>query len=158
VQIRPTLLARALAATLGAGAVAYVLELQPWMRSWGSTIVEQTRTLPGDGLVPKAGVQITQAVAVAAPCERVCAQLARVGRDRAGFHGYEHEHAFGAASRGALVAEPAGEETSRLIARTRIPSGLPSLAYAAVEVPHFLVQRRLLLGIKARAEAGAKPS
>ncbi len=156
-QIRPTLLVRALAVALGATAVAYVLELQPWMRSWGSTIVEQTRTLPGDEMVPEAGLQITQAVTVAVPCEQVCVQLALVGRDRGGFHDYEHDRALGAASRGALVTEPAGEETSRLIARTRVPTGLPSLAYAAVEVPHFLMQRRLLLGIKARAEAGAAP-
>jgi hypothetical protein len=145
---------RALAVALGAAAVAYVLELQPWMRSWGATIVEQTRTLPGDELVPEAGVQITQVVAIAAPCEQVCVQLARVGQDRGGFHGYEHGRALGPASRGALLAEPAGERGSRLIARTRIPSGLSSLAYAAVEVPHFVLQRRLLLGIKARAEAG----
>jgi hypothetical protein len=126
------------------------------MRSWGATIVEQTRTLPGDELVPRAGVQITQAVTVATPLGEVHPLLAQIGQDRGGFYGYEHRGALGPACRGTLLAEPAGDLASRLIARTRIPAGLASLAYATVEVPHFVMQRRLLLGIKARAEAGAR--
>lgn len=128
------------------------------MRSWGATIVEQTRTLPGDELVAQAGVQITQALAVAAPVEEIRSRLAQIGQDRGGFYSYEHDRDLGPARRGALLAEPTGDQTSRLIARTRIPAGLPSLAYAAVEVPHFVMQRRLLLGIKASAEASSGPT
>jgi hypothetical protein len=157
VQTRPILLARTLAVSFGAALLAYGLELQPWMRGWGATIVEQTRTLPGDELVPEAGVQITQAVTIAAPLEEVRPWLARAGQDRGGFYSYEYSRALGPASRGALLAEPAGDRASRLIARTRIPTGLASLAYAAVEVPHFVMQRKLLLGIRARAEADTRP-
>ena len=45
------------------------------------------------------------------------------------------------------------DHRTRLIARTRMPRGLPSLAYAIfVEAPHFIMERKMLLGIKARAE------
>lgn len=41
----------------------------------------------------------------------------------------------------------------RLIARSRIPRGIPSLAYAIfVEGPHFIMERKMLLGLKLRAE------
>jgi hypothetical protein len=45
------------------------------------------------------------------------------------------------------------EERSRLIARGRVPQGPLSLAYAVLlELPHFIMERRMLLGIKERAE------
>jgi hypothetical protein len=40
-----------------------------------------------------------------------------------------------------------------LIARGGVPSGLGAVAYGVLmEIPHFLMERRMLLGIKARAE------
>ncbi len=55
-----------------------------------------------------------------------------------------------------FVLEPIGKERTRLIARTRVPRGLPSLAYALfIEAPHFVMERKMLLGIKARAEGHA---
>jgi hypothetical protein len=51
-----------------------------------------------------------------------------------------------------FVLEPQDGRT-RLIARGRIPKGLGSAAYAALlELPHFVMERKMLLGIKARAE------
>jgi hypothetical protein len=191
------------AALLAVGAaLAYRIELQPWMRSWGATIVERTRTLPGDELVAEAGVQTTHAVTIQAPVEEVWPWLAQVGQDRGGFYSYqwlenlagcelrnadrvhpewqrrevgekvplhplnalavtvfEPNRALGLEGWGVFVLEPAGERATRLIARGRIPAGLPSLVYEAmVELPHFLMQRRMLLGIKARAETGAGAS
>jgi hypothetical protein len=55
---------------------------------------------------------------------------------------------------GSYVIEPAGDHRSRLIARATHPRGLPSLFYAlVVELPHAVMERRMLLGIKQRAEA-----
>jgi hypothetical protein len=46
-------------------------------------------------------------------------------------------------------------DRTRLIARSRVPRGLPGLAYALfIEAPHFIMERKMLLGIKARAERG----
>ena len=55
---------------------------------------------------------------------------------------------------GSYVVEPAGEDRSRLIARGTFPRGLPSLFYIlTLELPHAVMERRMLLGIKQRAEA-----
>jgi hypothetical protein len=49
---------------------------------------------------------------------------------------------------------PTGDDRTRLIARTRVPRGLASVAYAAfVEAPHFVMERRMLLQLKALIEA-----
>ena len=63
-------------------------------------------------------------------------------------------HALVVKDWGAYVVEPAGEGRSRLIARAHVEPGLPSLVYAlTIEVPHAVMERRMLLGIKQRAEA-----
>jgi hypothetical protein len=55
---------------------------------------------------------------------------------------------------GSYVVDPAGVGRSRLIARATTPRGLPSLFYGLViELPHAVMERRMLLGIKQRAEA-----
>jgi hypothetical protein len=65
----------------------------------------------------------------------------------------EPGHALVVKNWGAYVVEPAGEGRSRLVARAHVEPGLPSLAYAlAIEVPHAVMERRMLLGIKQRAE------
>jgi hypothetical protein len=54
---------------------------------------------------------------------------------------------------GAFVLEPHGRDRTRLIARGRVRRGAASLANALMmEVPHFLMERKMLLGIKERAE------
>jgi hypothetical protein len=46
---------------------------------------------------------------------------------------------------------------TRLLARGRTPRGLAAIAYAALlEIPHFVMERRMLLGIRDRAEAGRR--
>jgi hypothetical protein len=52
-----------------------------------------------------------------------------------------------------FALEPMPGGRTRLLARTRVPHGLPSLAYAIfIELPHFIMERKMLLGIKWRAE------
>lgn len=54
---------------------------------------------------------------------------------------------------GAFVLEPHGPRCTRLIVRGRIPRGLGALGNALLlEIPHFLMERKMLLGIKERAE------
>jgi hypothetical protein len=53
-----------------------------------------------------------------------------------------------------LVLQPDGPERCRLLARFRAPSGVAGTAYAMLlELPHFLMERRMLVTIKRRAEA-----
>ncbi len=52
-----------------------------------------------------------------------------------------------------FTLEPMPGDRTRLFARSRVPRGLPSLAYAVfIELPHFIMERKMLLGIKARIE------
>jgi hypothetical protein len=54
---------------------------------------------------------------------------------------------------GAFVLEPIDEDRTRFIVRGRGKRGLASAAYTLLlEIPHFIMERKMLLGIKARAE------
>ena len=67
---------------------------------------------------------------------------------------FEPPRAFVMEGSSGFVLEPIDERRTRLIARSRTPRGLPALAYAVfVEIPHFIMERKMLLGIKQRAEA-----
>jgi hypothetical protein len=58
----------------------------------------------------------------------------------------------------AFVVEPRDEGTSRLLARGRVTARSRLLALAGMammELPYFIMERRMLLGIKARAERSA---
>lgn len=57
---------------------------------------------------------------------------------------------------GAYVIEPIDETSCRLVARSHAERGLPGVAYALlIELPHAIMERRMLLGIKERAERAA---
>ncbi|WP_110241578.1 hypothetical protein [Nocardioides gilvus] len=54
---------------------------------------------------------------------------------------------------GAYVVEPVTPHTCRLIARSHAERGLAGAAYILfIELPHAIMERRMLLGIKERAE------
>jgi hypothetical protein len=54
---------------------------------------------------------------------------------------------------GPFVVEPIDDDRARLISRSRVPKGWAALSYALLlEIPHFVMQRKMLLGIKERAE------
>jgi uncharacterized protein YndB with AHSA1/START domain len=66
---------------------------------------------------------------------------------------FEPERAFGIENWGAFVLEPEGDGRTRLLARGRAPREPLKMAYATLlEIPHFVMERRMLLGIKERAE------
>jgi hypothetical protein len=67
----------------------------------------------------------------------------------------DRPHAIVLEDWGAFVLEPVDDKTTRLIARTR---GRGSSRVNAVtwELPHFVMERRMLLGIKERAEGVAQ--
>lgn len=58
---------------------------------------------------------------------------------------------------GAFVVEPIDGCRTRLISRSRVPRGWAALGYALLlEIPHFVMQRKMVLGIKSRAERQAR--
>jgi hypothetical protein len=69
-------------------AVTYSRNVEPWSRTWGATLEETQRTLPGDEIVV-ASAQTTRAITIAAPVERVWPWLAQLGQDRGGFYSFD---------------------------------------------------------------------
>ena len=54
-----------------------------------------------------------------------------------------------------LVLRPLPDGRTRLLARGQTPGGPARVAYGALlELPHFVMERKMLLGIKERAERG----
>lgn len=70
---------------------------------------------------------------------------------------FEPGRATGLKVRGIFMVEPACEHSTRLIARGRIPGGAPAEINdeGRVELPSFIMQRKMLLGIGEQAEAAA---
>ena len=74
----------------------------------------------------------------------------------------ERLHEWGAANAhlegwGTFALEPLDTGRSRLIARGGVRRGVAAAAYGLLmEIPHFLMERRMLLGIKQRAEANSR--
>jgi len=58
---------------------------------------------------------------------------------------------------GSFILRSIDGQTTRLISRSRLPHGLPAIIYAALlEIPHFIMQRKMMLGIKERAERAVR--
>lgn len=70
---------------------------------------------------------------------------------------FEPGRAIGLEGWGVFIVEPAPDgANSRLIAHGRLPRGSASVFYRSLlEIPHFVMQRAMLLGIKRRAESAA---
>jgi hypothetical protein len=67
---------------------------------------------------------------------------------------FEPGRALGLEGWRTFAVKPLGRERTRLIARGGVPRGVGAVAYGLLmEIPHFLMERRMLLGIKERAEA-----
>lgn len=69
---------------------------------------------------------------------------------------FDPPHAFGLAGWGVFTLRADDAGRTRLLARGRIARGLPTVIYRlTLAFPHFVMERRMLLGIKARAESAA---
>lgn len=72
---------------------------------------------------------------------------------------FEPGHALVLNGWGAFVVEPLDTQRTRLISRSRVPCGWAAVMYALLlEIPHFIMQRKMLLGIKQRAEQASRRS
>jgi hypothetical protein len=189
----------------GAGAIAYPLFFRHWCLTWGATDDEVSRKLPGDELLPEAGLVSTRAVTVDAPPGAVWPWLVQMGSGRGGAYTYDWiENLFGLGmhSAGEILPQfqelkvgdelplgpnrpvmrvevcdpertlairfadgnwvwifalvPEGSQT-RLISRNRIATAgaaLPARLFnlLVMEPGSLIMERKMLLGIKERAE------
>jgi hypothetical protein len=78
------------------GPAAYVLFFRRWCLTWGARDDEIAAKLPGDELLPDAGLVTTRAVTVDAPPEAIWPWLVQMGSGRGGVYTYDWiENLFG---------------------------------------------------------------
>jgi hypothetical protein len=138
--------------------------LRLWRTKWGATDAEIHRSLPGDDLVPHSKWGWTHAITICASAAEVWPWLMQMGQDRGGLYSYEWlENRVGCDIHNADRIIPEFqhlEVTTRLISRWRgdyNPSLGNALIYRVLTEPISLVMdRKMLLGIKRRAEAAAE--
>jgi hypothetical protein len=154
-------------------------------REWGAFPQEVAMDLPGDGLVPEPAITVTRGVTVRAPADEVWRWVQEIGRVRGGVAlgsgrsvvllGAEPEAPGGPGRAVPLAPRPLDAVTSlhvlpmetadgrvvpdrcRLVARSRSQQGGPAtrLVTGVLEPVELIVTRRLLLGVKERAERSA---
>jgi hypothetical protein len=74
---------------LGVAVVSYPLFWRSRCLTWGATPDEVSRELPGDKLLPDAGLVCTRAVSISAPPGAVWPWLIQMGSGRAGAYSYD---------------------------------------------------------------------
>ena len=160
----------------------YFLMVRPVINRWGASDEEVAAVLPGDGIVIAPQSSSTKAITVIAPTVRVLDRIplapgppfygftvADVAAPERlvlemGIHPFTGQQADSAPPGGpwlhaswAFALVPIDERSTRLITRARyrvrMPFG-PGLPYRVVlELVEFIMERRMLLGIRERAEA-----
>jgi hypothetical protein len=83
------ILAIATGAAAGLGPLAYPLFFRRWCLTWGARSDEIARKLPGDELLPGAGLVTTRAVSVDAPPDAIWPWLVQMGSGRGGAYTYD---------------------------------------------------------------------
>lgn len=147
--------------TLGFAFVGYVAAattLWPWHRTWGSTRAEVAMALPGDRPMRDPAIETQHAVTIDAPPADVWPLVTRLADDR-GWHTtlLHPDSAMAFDGGGAFVLLPTDDGRTRFvirrtIGRPTIPAWSAVVDFMALELPHFIMERRMMLAIKALAE------
>jgi hypothetical protein len=77
------------AAALAAGLGAYPVFFRRWCLTWGARPDEVSGTLPGDELLPRAGIVATRAITIGAPPAAIWPWLVQMGSGRGGVYTYD---------------------------------------------------------------------
>lgn len=89
-QFSPTLILDGLA---GAGLIAFTILfsslLRKWYSRWGATAEETGRRLPGDEFVPHPRSELTMAITIQAPPEKIWPWFLQLGCQRGGWYSYD---------------------------------------------------------------------
>jgi hypothetical protein len=133
----------------------------PVYRGWGTRIDERALVLPGDTPGRNPAYEIQHAVTVQAPAAAVWPWLLQIGQDL-GWRvlAVEDERALVLEHWGTFALVRDGE-TTRFIIRTPIghpdvPAWAATLDMFTFQLPHFIMERRMMLRIKALAESAAR--
>src|SRR6201985_2729911 len=129
------------AAALAAGLGAYPLFLRRRCLTWGARPDEVTRKLPGDELLPDAGIVATRAITIDAPPAAIWPWLVQMGSGRGGAYTYDWiENLFGLDMHSADEVLPAFQDL-RVGDAWRLGRRGPVLRVAALDPQRALVLR-----------------
>jgi hypothetical protein len=147
----------------GAGLLALsVADAAYRTRNWGAADREVNAVLAGDDLVPEPAETSTIAVSVAAPADEVWQALHAAVADRNPVRVLPGRSIVLAERSGDVVRSfhvvPTAPDRCRLLARTRAVRARTAgrVTAKAFDPVYVLMTRRLLLGVAAGAEAGAR--
>jgi len=127
--------------TAGTAALGIPLLLQRGLLNWGASPAEVTRRLPGDHLLPNAGVVSTRAITIAAPPGAIWPWLVQMGSGRGGAYTYDWiENLFGLGMHSADRVLP---QFQNLKAGDEIPLGpdRPMMRVEVLDPGHVLTVR-----------------
>lgn len=165
----------AMLGTLHIAVLALLILVYPWHRRWGSTEAELIGTLPGDTPMERPTYLVQHAVTIDAPAGAVWPwQRLAVGdsifatpkgwlglAQRLGWRVSEvdAQRVIVLEAWGAFILLPEGTHRTRLVVRSRsaAPARTADLLFAPLgflvfEPAHFIMERKMLTGITARAE------
>jgi hypothetical protein len=123
---------------LGLAAVAaYKTVWRPWQLTWGATLEEIERSLPGDDLVASPTFTATRAITISAPPERVWPWLVQVGVGRAGWYSYDLLDNLARPSAREILPEWQHLAPGDVVPMS--PDGKHGIAVHALDAPHWMI-------------------
>jgi hypothetical protein len=130
-----------------------------WHLRWGATAAEVAGSMPGDALLPRAQFRATRAITIDAPPEAVWPWLVQVGCQRAGFYSNDLLDNLGRPSATTILSGLQHLQAGQWVPMS--PAATPTdrtalkvlLGVVLMEFGDFAMLRRMLRGIKTRAES-----
>jgi hypothetical protein len=123
------------------GPAAYVLFFRRWCLTWGARDDEVAAKLPGDELLPDAGLVTTRAITIDAPPEGIWPWLVQMGSGRGGAYTYDWiENLLGLDMHSADEILP---QYQHIAMGDELPmgSGRPGMTVAVLDPPRTLAVR-----------------
>ena len=105
--------------------------LRPWYTCWGASEAEASQPLPGDEIVPSPKSEMTLALTVQAPVERIWPWFVQLGCQRAGWYSYDLLDNGGVPSASRLLSEHQRLEVGDVV--KAMPTGEFGFPVAAIQ-------------------------
>lgn len=110
--------------------------LRYWYQRWGATAEELVRTYPGDELVPRYKSELTNAIVIDAPAEKIWPWFVQLGCQRAGWYSYDLLDNGGKPSADKILPQYQQVHTGDVI--TAVPNGSFGFPVAIAEPERVL--------------------
>jgi len=138
----PSLLEEAGAAFAMTGMLLFSWLLRPWYSRWGVPQSGATRALAGDDIVPAPTLEVTRAIAIQAPPEKIWAWLVQIGQEKGGLYTYQHlENLAGCRITNARHIEPQWQDPRPGDTVRLGPKGYPLFRITSVDLNRSLVMQ-----------------